>query len=176
MIVICEVLLLVNFESVLLNANNTSMTSTAKSPKEYLTKLPEDRKKAMNDLRDVILKHLPPGFEEGMLYGMIGYYVPKSVYEPGYHVGKEWTPLAFINIASQKNFIALYHSGIYADPDLLKWFKTEFPKHSKYKLDMGKSCVRFKKVDAIPLDLVAELCRKMTPQEWVGVYESVIKK
>ncbi|WP_405377710.1 DUF1801 domain-containing protein [Nonlabens sp. Asnod3-A02] len=152
------------------------MTSTATTPQEYIIQLPEERKKPISDLRDVVLKNLPAGFEEGMLYGMLGYYVPKEVYEPGYHVGKEWTPLPFINIASQKNFIALYHSGIYANPQLMEWFKEEYPKHSKYKLDMGKSCIRFKKVDNIPLDLIAELCQKMTPQEWVQIYESVIKK
>ncbi|PPK95869.1 uncharacterized protein DUF1801 [Nonlabens xylanidelens] len=152
------------------------MTSKATTAQEYLKNLPEDRLQPISDLRDVVLKNLPAGFEEGMLYGMLGYYVPKEVYEPGYHVGKEWTPLPFINIASQKNFIALYHSGIYANPELMEWFKAEYSKHSKYKLDMGKSCIRFKKVDNIPLDLIAELCQKMTPQEWVQIYESVIKK
>ncbi|WP_405368949.1 DUF1801 domain-containing protein [Nonlabens sp. Asnod2-A12] len=152
------------------------MTSTATTPQEYIIQLPEERKKPISDLREVVLNNLPAGFEEGMLYGMLGYYVPKEVYEAGYHVGKEWTPLPFINIASQKNFIALYHSGIYANPELMEWFKEEYPKHSKYKLDMGKSCIRFKKVDDIPLDLIAELCRKMTPKQWVEIYESVIKK
>ncbi|MEN8816376.1 MAG: DUF1801 domain-containing protein [Nonlabens sp.] len=152
------------------------MTSKATTTQEYLENLPDDRQKPMNDLRDVVLKNLPIGFEEGMLYGMLGYYVPKDMYAPGYHVGKEWTPLPFINIASQKNYIALYHSGIYAQPELMEWFKSEFPKHSKYKLDMGKSCVRFKKVDAIPLELIGELCRKMTAQEWIEIYEGVIKK
>ncbi|WP_438969149.1 DUF1801 domain-containing protein [Nonlabens sp.] len=152
------------------------MTSKATTTQEYLENLPDDRQKPMNDLRDVVLKNLPIGFEEGMLYGMLGYYVPKDMYAPGYHVGKEWTPLPFINIASQKNYIALYHSGIYAQPELMEWFKSEFPKHSKYKLDMGKSCVRFKKVDAIPLELIGELCRKMTAREWIEIYEGVIKK
>lgn len=152
------------------------MTSKATTVEEYLKSIPEDRKQPMADLRKVILQNLPDGFEEGMLYGMIGFYVPKSIYEPGYHVGKEWTPLPFINIASQKNFIALYHSGIYADPKMLEWFQQEFPKHSKYKLDMGKSCVRFKKVDAIPLELIGELCGKMTAQEWIEIYENVLKK
>lgn len=152
------------------------MTSTATTPQEYIILLPEERKKPISDLRDVVLKNLPAGFEEGMLYCMLGYYVPKDIYEPGYHVDKEWTPLPFINIASQKNFIALYHSGIYANPELMEWFKAEHPKHSKYKLDMGKSCIRFKKVDDIPLDLIAELCRKMTPQNWIEIYENVIKK
>jgi hypothetical protein len=152
------------------------MTSKAITTQEYLENLPDDRKKPIQDLRNVVLKNLPKGFEEGILYGMLGYYVPKDIYAPGYHVGKEWTPLPFINIASQKNYIALYHSGIYAQPELMEWFKNEFPKHSKYKLDMGKSCVRFKKVDAIPLELIGELCGKITAQEWIRVYEANIKK
>jgi hypothetical protein len=152
------------------------MTSKAITTQEYLENLPDDRKKPIQDLRNVVLKNLPKGFEEGMLYGMLGYYVPKDIYAPGYHVGKEWTPLPFINIASQKNYIALYHSGIYAQPELMEWFKNEFPKHSKYKLDMGKSCVRFKKVDAIPLELIGELCGKMTAQEWIDIYENVLKR
>ncbi|WP_438962171.1 DUF1801 domain-containing protein [Nonlabens sp.] len=152
------------------------MTSKATTPQEYIDQLSEDRKKPVEDLHNVILKNLPNGFEEGMLYGMLGYFVPKSQYEPGYHVGKEWTPLPFINIASQKNFIALYHSGIYASPELMEWFKAEYPKHSKYKLDMGKSCIRFKKVDDIPLELIAELCTKMSMKEWIAIYEALIKK
>lgn len=152
------------------------MTSKATTPQEYLENLPEDRKKPVNDLRDIVLNNMPHGLEEDMLYGMLGYCVPKSVYEPGYHVGKEWSPLPFVNIASQKNFIALYHSGIYAHKPLYDWFVKEYPKHSKYKLDMGKSCIRFKKVNDIPLDLIAELMTKMTVKEWIGIYESAIKK
>lgn len=152
------------------------MTSKATTPQEYIDQLPEDRKKPIEDLRNVVVKNLPKGFEEGILYGMLGYYVPKSQYEPGYHVGKEWTPLPFINFASQKNFIALYHSGIYAHPPLLDWFVQEFPKHSKYKLDMGKSCIRFKKVDDIPLKLIAELCTKMSVEQWIDIYQENIKK
>ncbi len=152
------------------------MTSKATTPQEYLEQLPEDRIQPIKDLRDIVLKNLPDGFEEGILYGMLGYYVPKHNYEPGYHVGKEWTPLPFINIASQKNFIALYHSGIYASPELMEWFKEQFHRHSKYKLDMGKSCIRFKKVNEIPLELIAELCRKMTVKEWIAIYETAIKK
>lgn len=152
------------------------MTSKATTPQEYINQLPEDRKKPIEDLRNVVLTNLPKGFKEGMLYGMLGYYVPKSQYEPGYHVGKEFTPLPFINIASQKNYIALYHSGIYAHPPLHDWFAQEYPKHSKYKLDMGKSCIRFKKVDDIPLELIAELCTKMSVEQWISIYEAVIKK
>ncbi|WP_405352044.1 DUF1801 domain-containing protein [Nonlabens sp. Asnod3-H03] len=152
------------------------MTSKATTPQEYIDQLPEDRKKPISDLRSVILKNMPAELEEGMLYGMLGYYVPQSVYEPGYHVGKDYSPLPFINVASQKNFIALYHSGIYAHQPLMEWFKEQYPKHSKYKLDMGKSCIRFKKVNDIPLELIAELCTKMSVDQWIGIYEENIKK
>ncbi|MGB5981104.1 MAG: DUF1801 domain-containing protein [Nonlabens sp.] len=147
------------------------MTSNAKTIEQYLNEIPEDRKKPIQDLLDVLRNNLPKGFEEGMLYGMIGFYVTKSLYPKGYHAAKEWSPLPFINLASQKNYIALYHSGIYAIPELHDWFTEEYPKHSKYKLDMGKSCVRFKKVDDLPLQLIAELAQKITPEQWIGIYE-----
>ena len=152
------------------------MTSKAITVEQYFKELPEDRLKPMQDLRDTISTNLPEGFAQGMIYGMIGFYLDKDVHAPGYHVGKEWTPLPFINIASQKNFIALYHMGLYAVPELLDWFVKEFPKHSKYKLDMGKSCIRFKKVDHIPYQLIAELSQKMTPEQWIEVYEKNIAK
>ena len=152
------------------------MTSKAITVEQYFKELPEDRLKPMQDLRHTISTNLPKGFTQGMIYGMIGFYLDKDVYAPGYHVGKEWTPLPFINIASQKNFIALYHMGLYAVPELLDWFVKEFPKHSKYKLDMGKSCIRFKKVDHIPYQLIAELSQKMTPEQWIEVYEENISK
>jgi len=147
------------------------MTSKATTIKQYFKELPEDRKKPMQDLLDVLRNNLPKGFEEGMLYGMIGFYVPKSLYPKGYHAAKEWSPLPFINLASQKNYIALYHSSIYAIPELHDWFTDKYPKHSKNKLDMGKSCVRFKKVDHLPLQLIAELAQKITPEEWIEIYE-----
>ncbi|MDW5287182.1 DUF1801 domain-containing protein [Formosa sp. PL04] len=150
------------------------MTYDAKTPDEYISLLPEDRKVAMSKLRAVILKHLPKGFQETISYGMIGYVVPHELYPEGYHCEPK-LPLPFISIASQKNFIALYHMGIYADENLLNWFISEFPKHSKYKLDMGKSCIRFKKPEAIPHKLIAELVSKMTPQQWITKYEKVFK-
>ncbi len=125
------------------------MQIKAASPDEYLEKIPEDRKEAMSKLRTVIKMNLPEGFQETMSYGMIGYVVPHTLYPAGYHCTPE-LPLPFMNIASQKNFIAVYHSGIYADKNLLDWFVSEFPKHSKLKLDMGKSCIRFKKPEHIP--------------------------
>lgn len=151
------------------------MQSTAKTVEDYLTELPEDRKLAMVKLRDVIRKNIPKGFKEGMGYGMMGYSVPHSIYPAGYHCTPT-DPLPFAAIASQKNFIALYHMGIYANPELLKWFVDEYPKHCKTKLDMGKSCIRFKKVDQIPFDLIGELMKKMTVHDWITLYERNLKR
>jgi hypothetical protein len=151
------------------------MQYDAATPEEYLEMIPEERKAPMRKLREVILKNLPKDFEEGMNYKMIGYYVPHSVYPDGYHCTPE-LPLPFMNIASQKNFIAVYHAGVYADPDLYNWFVTEYDKHCKYKLDMGKSCVRFKKTEDIPYELIGQLASKMTAKEWIDMYESKIKR
>jgi hypothetical protein len=151
------------------------MRSEAKTAQEYFDKLPADRKTAMADLRSAIKKNIPKGFEEGMGYGMIGYCVPHKLYPDGYHCDPK-QPLPFIGLASQKNFIAVYHMGIYADPKLLKWFAAEFKKHSKAKLDMGKSCIRFKKPEEIPFKLIGELATKMTPEQWIDCYESAFKK
>jgi hypothetical protein len=150
------------------------MQSKAATPEEYLQSLPEDRKNAMTELRKVILTNLPKGFKEGMGYGMLGYAVPHTLYPAGYHCDPK-LPLPFMSVASQKNFIAVYHMGVYADPKLLKWFTDEYPKHSKTKLDMGKSCIRFKKPDQIPFKLIGELASKMTVKEWIERYESAFK-
>lgn len=150
------------------------MQSKAKSPKEYIASLPDDRKAAMTELRNVILKNLPKGFEEQMSYGMLGYVVPHSLYPNGYHCDPK-LPLPFMNIASQKNFIAVYHMGVYGDKKLLDWFTAEYKKHCSTKLDMGKSCIRFKKVDQIPFKLIGELAKKMTVKDWIEKYESVLK-
>ena len=151
------------------------MTSAAASPEEYMASLPEDRKPAMKQLRDTVAKNLPKGFSEGMSYGMLTWVVPHSKYPAGYHCDPK-QPLPFVSLASQKNFIAVYHMGIYAMPDLLKWFTEEFPKHSKKKLDMGKSCLRFKNPDEMPYKLIGELMKKITPDEWIQVYESILKR
>lgn len=143
--------------------------------KEYIDQIPEERKAAFNKLRKTIKANIPKGFKEGMGYGMPAYFVPLSTYPDGYHCDPS-LPLPFINVANQKNFIALYHSGIYANPELHDWFVNEYPKHCKRKLDMGKSCVRFKKVEEIPYDLIAELMQKMSMQEWIDIYEKNIKK
>ncbi len=151
------------------------MQYKADSPEDYISQLPEDRKGPMTKLHNLIKDNMPKDLECGIGYGMPAYFVPKSVYPPGYHC-KPFPPLPFINIASQKNFIALYHSGLYAKQELYDWFVAEYPKHAKYKLDMGKSCIRFKKVDDIPYDLIKELLGKMTVKEWIEIYESAIKK
>jgi len=151
------------------------MTIKAASPEEYISKVPEERKTPMTKLRQIILDNLPKGFEETMNYGMIGYVVPHSIYPEGYHC-KPADPVPFMNIASQKNYIALYHSGIYAHEPLLNWFVSEYPKHCTRKLDMGKSCVRFKKVEEIPYDLIGELVTKMSLDEWMDIYERNVKK
>ena len=150
------------------------MESTEKTVNEYLNELPEERKSAFLKLKNSILNNLPKGFKEEMSYGMLGYVVPHTIYPNGYHCNPK-LPLPFINIASQKNFIALYHMGIYANPELLKWFSSEYSKHSTQKLDMGKSCIRFKKWDQIPFDLIAELAGKMSVEDWINCYETQIK-
>lgn len=151
------------------------MQSKAATPDEYIDSLPEDRKEAMTQLRKTIKKNLPKGFKEVMSYGMIGYVVPHSIYPAGYHCDPK-LPLPFMCIASQKNFIALYHMGIYGDPQLLKWFTDGYAKAVPTKLDMGKSCVRFKKPEHIPYQLIGELTAKITPQDWIAMYEKVLQR
>jgi hypothetical protein len=145
------------------------------NPEAYIAQIPEDRIPYFKELRTTILKNIPKGFIEQMNYGMIAYVVPKSLYSKGYHCDTN-LPLPFVNIASQKNFIALYHMGIYANPELLAWFVNEYPKHCKRKLDMGKSCIRFKKAEEIPFELIAELMQKMTVKEWIDIYEKNLKR
>jgi uncharacterized protein YdhG (YjbR/CyaY superfamily) len=151
------------------------MQYEANTPDEYIAQVPEERQAIMQKLRKTIKNNLPKEFEEGMNYKMIGYYVPHSIYPKGYHCDAS-LPLPFINIASQKNSINLYHSGIYAKKELFDWFVAQYPNHSKRKLDMGKSCIRFKKIEEIPFDLIAELCRKMTVKQWIDIYEVNIKR
>jgi hypothetical protein len=151
------------------------MQSQAKSANEYILELPDNRKSPMEKLRKTLLENLPEGFEETMSYGMLGYVVPHSIYPNGYHCDPK-LPLGFIAIASQKNFIALYHMGIYSDKNLHDWFVSEYQKHCKTKLDMGKSCIRFKKMDDIPYDLIATLVQKMSVKEWITKYENILNK
>jgi len=151
------------------------MTSKATTPEQYLKELPPDRKEAVTLLRNTVLKNLPKGFKEVMSYGMLGYVVPHDIYPAGYHCDPK-LPLPFAGIGSQKNFIAFYHMGIYANPGLLKWFTEEYPKHSKAKLDMGKSCIRFKKPEHIPYKLIGELVKKVSVKDWIAAYEKVLKR
>lgn len=151
------------------------MRSEAITPTDYLETLPADRRQAINELRKVLMENLPAGFSEIMNYGMIGYVVPHTIYPPGYHCNPTQA-LPFISIDSQKNFVALYHLGLYAHPELFHWFTTEYPKHSQTKLDIGKSCIRFKKPDQIPYNLIGELAARITPAAWIALYEDQLKK
>ena len=141
----------------------------------YLLQLPKERSIIVQNLFNTVKNNLPNGFEATINYGMLGFVVPYSIYPNGYHC-KPKQPLPFIHIASQKNFIALYHMGIYAKPDLLDWFVQSYPKFSTRKLDMGKSCVRFKHLNEIPLELIALLSQKMTVQDWIETYENAFLK
>src|ERR1700754_887213 len=147
------------------------MQSKATTVDEYLAEIPADRQEAMNKLRKIIKKNLPKGFKEGMGYGMMGYSVPHAIYPAGYHCNPK-DPLPFAGLASQKNSINFYHMGIYADPKLLKWFTDAYTKAGVGKLDMGKSCIRFKKPENIPYDLIGELCNKITVDDWISLYET----
>ena len=147
------------------------MQYDAKTPDEYIAGLPEDRKLAISALCKVIKDNLPKGFKETIGYGHLGWVVPHKTYPPGYHCDPK-QPLAFMGIASQKNFIALYSMCIYSLPGQLEWFRTEWPKHTSRKLDMGKSCIRLKKIDDIPLKLIGELASQVSPREWVEIYEN----
>ena len=151
------------------------MKAAGNTVKEILINLPEDRAETFNKLHDVIVQNLPEGFEAAISYGGLGYVVPHSIYPAGYHC-KPSEPLPFAGIASQKHSINLYHMGIYSDPELLEWFVTEYHRHCKQKLDMGKSCIRFKKLNDIPYELIGELMKKMSVKEWINIYETKLKK
>ena len=145
------------------------------SVEDLIAAIADERKSAVEKLRQTILQNLPEGFEETVSYGMISYVVPHSIYPKGYHCDPK-IPLPFLSFASQKNSINLYHMGIYAEKSLYDWFIHEYPKHTSQKLDMSKSCIRFKKVNDIPLDLIATLVQKMTPKQWVELYEQAFRK
>jgi uncharacterized protein YdhG (YjbR/CyaY superfamily) len=151
------------------------MQSKAKTVEQYIDELPDDRKKAIGELRKLIKKNLPKGFAEEMSYGMIGFVVPLSMYPKGYRCNPS-LPLPYMNLGSQKNYIAMHHMGVYADKKLLDWFVAEYPKHCKTKLDMGKGCIRFKKMDDIPYKLIGELASKVTPKEWIDICEKTFNK
>ncbi|MGJ8591696.1 MAG: DUF1801 domain-containing protein [Aquaticitalea sp.] len=151
------------------------MQYKADTPEAYIEQVPEERKDSLKKLRQIINANLSEGFQEGIQYGMIGYFVPHSKYPNGYHCKPE-EPLPFMSFASQKNSVNLYHMGLYAKKELHNWFVSEYPKHSKRKLDMGKSCIRFKNLEDIPFELIGELTSKMTADEWIDIYETNIKK
>ena len=151
------------------------MKSEASTPQAYIDQLPEDRRAPMQRLRQVILNNLPEGFQETMNYGMIGYVVPHQLYPFGSHCDPK-LPLPFLNIASQKNHIAFYHMGIYSNKGLMTWFQKAYADQVPTRLDMGKSCVRFKNPEHIPFSLLGELCAKMTVEQWISQYEAVIKR
>ena len=151
------------------------MQAKENTVEEILANLPEDRKEAFHKLHQTILDNLPKGFKAAISYGGLGYVVPHSIYPDGYHC-KPIEPLPFAGLASQKNSINFYHMGIYANQNLLDWFVAEYPKHSKQKLDMGKSCIRFKKLDQIPFELIGELMQKITVEDWISTYEKNYKK
>lgn len=150
------------------------MQSKAKTVSEYIDSLPDDRKKAITAIRKEILKNLPKGFEETMQYGMISYVVPHKTYPAGYHCNPK-DALPFISLASQKNHIALYHMAVYQGA-LHDWFLNAWKKTTEKKPDMGKSCIRFKKFEDVPLKLLGELASKVTPEQWIEKYERTMKK
>ena len=151
------------------------MKSEAKTVNDYVNSLPEDRKTAINKLRKVVKQNLPEGFAEEMNYGMIGYVVPLSRYPAGY-LDNNNQPLPFMNIASQKNYIAIYHMGMYSDPVLMTWFKEEYEEAYSKKLDIGKTCLRFRNMENIPFELIGMLSNKITVEQWIKQYEQNKKK
>lgn len=150
------------------------MRILANSVEEYLAQIPEERKNILTKLRQILSKNLPDGFQEEMQYGMPSFVVPKSIYPLGYHVNPNLS-LPFIALASQKNHIGFYHMGLYAHPPLLNWFTRRYHRVCDHKLDMGKSCIRLKKMEQIPYLLLEDLASKMTPKAWISVYEKQLK-
>lgn len=148
------------------------MQSKATTVKEYIETLAPERADAISAIRKSILKNLPDGLEEIMQYGMISYVIPHSVYPKGYHANPKH-PLPYISLASQKNYISYYHMALYGE--LLEWFTKAYKKATVQKLDMGKCCVRFKKIEHIPVDLLGEAASKLTVKQWISIYEKSIK-
>jgi uncharacterized protein YdhG (YjbR/CyaY superfamily) len=149
------------------------MNSTATSVDQYIAELPDERRDAFVRLFSIIRQNIDPKFTEAIGYGIPGWDISKAVYPPGYHV-EPTLPVPFLGVANQKHYIALYHMGLYADQDLLNWFTTEYSKTGQ-KLDMGKSCIRFKKMDKIPYALIAELAGKMSLDEYLALYTANLR-
>lgn len=145
------------------------------TPDDFIASLPDDRKAAVSAIRKAINKNIPKGFKEGICYGSIGWVVPHSLFPAGYHCDPS-KPLMLMSLASTKGHIALHHLGLYGSGPLLKWFQDAWPEHSSRKLDMGKGCVRFKKPDEVPLELIGELAAKLTPQAWIEIYEKAFTR
>lgn len=150
------------------------MRSQAKTVDQYLADLPDDRREALQAIRTVILRNLPDGYEEGMQYGMIGYFVPHSVYPPGYHCDPT-QPLPFAGLASQKNHMSIYLMCIYGNEQHMAWFRDAWAKSGK-TLDIGKSCVRFKKLDDVPLNVIGDVIKRVPVKKFIDQYESVIPR
>lgn len=149
------------------------MISKAQTVKQYLAELPADRRAAIEAVRKVILKNLDKNYQEGMQYGMIGYYVPHSVYPSGYHCDPK-QPLPFAGLASQKNHMAVYLMCVYGSPEHEEWFRKAWAKAGK-KLDMGKSCIRFKKLEDIPLDVIGKAIARVPAKKFIAFYESAVQ-
>lgn len=150
------------------------MHSKAATVKEYLESLPPDRRQTVQAVRKLIRDNLDAGYEEGMQYGMIGYYVKRSVYPAGYHCDPK-QPLPYVSLASQKNHLSLYLFCVYTDPAHAQWFTQAWAKTGK-KLNMGKSCVRFKKLDDLPLEVIAQALRKTPAKKFIAGYEACLAK
>jgi len=150
------------------------MRNSENSVKEFIDKLPEDRANAVLKLMEIADRALDEGFEKTITNDMVGYVVPKRIYPQGYRPSKG-EPLPFLSFASQKNHIAIYHMAMYMDKDLLKWFEKEYSVRVDTKLDMGKSCIRFKNMEKIPYELLEELFKKISVMDFVKLYEDVLK-
>jgi hypothetical protein len=148
------------------------MSDSGNPVDEYLASLPEDRSAALQAVRQTILANLSEGYEEGIQYGMIGYYVPHSVYPAGYHCNPK-QPLGFAALGSQKNYMTLHLVCVYSDSELSEWFKDAYQQTGK-KLDMGKGCLRFKKLDDLPLEVIGELIRRMPADKWIQINEAFL--
>ncbi len=149
------------------------MQSKAPTVEQYLAELPPERRAAVSAIREVVLRNLPEGYAEGMAYGMIGYVVPHEVYPAGYHVNPK-QPVPFASLASQKNHIALYLMCAYGDADYERWLREAWAKAGK-KLDMGKSCIRFKRLEDVPLEVVGEAIRRVPVKKFLEFYESTVR-
>jgi len=149
------------------------MTSNATTVEEYLAALPEERRAALSAVREVILANLPEGYEETMQYGMIGYVVPHRLYPAGYHCDPK-QPLPFAGLASQKNYMALYLMCVYGDRSTAEWFQNAWAASGK-KLDMGKSCLRFRRLDDVPLNVIGQAIARIPAQAFIEGYEKALR-